>query len=262
MKQPCSEKAQGMIRTILPHPPLAKGGWGDLCVKISKLRKSFCSLFTVHCSLPEGFTLIEILISLTLLTIILGAVYSSFFAVNRAIERFSGVSLKYHEARTALDIMRREVEGAFLKKLQTTNKEENPIQTIFIIEDKDIFGENASRLYLTAFSFKGSGINTISYYVQEKNRILTLVKNESPEFIPLTDKSKIETPDKGYTSELIEGIEGFTVETMFNNQWVKTWDSEETGSIPEMVRLSIDFDDNGKKITLKEYAKPKVGKHL
>ncbi len=229
-----------MTKIIPPHPPI---------------------------SLPQGevargragFTLIEILISLALLTIILGTVYSSFFVVNRAIERFGGVSLKYHEARTALDMMRREVEGAFLEKIQPLKRDEEIIQTTFIIEDKDIFGKNASILHLTTYSFRGSGINTISYYVKEKNRILTLIKYESPEFIPLTDKAKIEMPsDRGYTSGLIEGIEGFTVETMFNNQWVKTWDSKETGSIPEIVRLSIEFDDNGKKVTLTEYAKPKV----
>ncbi len=221
-------------------PPLVRGGWGG-----------------------DGFTLIEILISLTLLAIVLGAVYSSFFAVNRAIERFGGVSLKYHEARTALDMMRREVEGAFIIETKPSKGNNEIIRTVFIIEDKDIFGINASILHFTTYSFRGSGINTISYYVQEKNKILTLMKYEASEFIPLTDKSKIEMPsDKGYTSELIEGIEGFTVETLFNNKWIKTWDSRGSGRIHEMVRLSIDFDDNGKKVTLTEYAKPKVGKKL
>ncbi|MDZ4383099.1 MAG: prepilin-type N-terminal cleavage/methylation domain-containing protein [Thermodesulfovibrionia bacterium] len=144
-------------------------------MKNAHLRKSSRSLFTVHpglalrsgagCSLPNGFTLLEVLLSLTLLTIILGAAYSSFFTIQRAIERFTDVSLKYQDARTALDLMQREIEGALLKNPMSSVRDNND-KTTFIIEDRDIFGKTTSRLHLTAFSFKGSGINTISYFVQ------------------------------------------------------------------------------------------------
>ncbi|MBI4839084.1 MAG: prepilin-type N-terminal cleavage/methylation domain-containing protein [Nitrospirae bacterium] len=80
-------------------------------MKISKSRKSifFNFKFLTFNSRRAGFTLIEVLLSLVLLTVMLGAVYGSFFSVQKALERFNGVSLKYQEARTALDIMRREI---------------------------------------------------------------------------------------------------------------------------------------------------------
>jgi prepilin-type N-terminal cleavage/methylation domain-containing protein len=99
-----------------------------------KRRNGECVIF----NLPKsGFTLIEVLLSLVLLTIILGTVYSSFFTIQRALERFDGVSLKYHEIRSALDVMRREVESAFLYQspfLTSTKK-----QTAFVMKDRDIF---------------------------------------------------------------------------------------------------------------------------
>jgi len=61
---------------------------------------------------------------------------------------------------------------------------------------------------------------------------------------------------------IIEGIENFSVETLYNNRWVRTWDTKQTGSLPEIVRLRIEFDDNGKKVVLTEYARPKIGKQL
>ncbi len=211
----------------------------------------------------SGFTLIEVLLSLVLLTIILGVVYSSFFTVQRALERFDSISLKYHEVRTVLDFMRREIEGALLKNPQPSNPDNNNNQTAFVIEDRDIFGKPASRLHLTAFSFKGSGLNEISYYVQEKDEALILVKTESPLFTLSTDKSQTKAlPSRGYTLEMIEGIEGFTVEMLFNNKWIKTWDTEETGTLPEIVRVSIEFDDKGKKVKLTEYARPRLGRQL
>ena len=193
-----------------------------------------------------GFTLIEVLISLTLLTIVLGAVYSSFFSVQRAIERFDDVSLKYHEARTTLDIMRREIEGAILDKDSEKGKAE------FTIKDRDIFGKSTSVLNLTAFSFRGNNPNTISYFVKENEGQIHLLKTESPSHMLL----------KEYSVEAVEGIEGFTVETLFNNKWVRTWDTTDTDKLPDIVRVSIEFDDNGKTVKLTEYARPKIGKQL
>ncbi len=191
--------------------------------------------------LHSAFTLIEVLISLTLLTIVLGAVYSSFFSVHSVLERFDSVSLKYHEARTALDIMRREIESSLPNNSSKGG-------TAFIIKDRDVLGKNTSSLELTAFSFKGSGLNAVSYYVEEKDGKLNLLRKESPAGIQ----------SREYTMETVEAIEGFTVETLFNNQWVKTW----TGKLPDIVRVGIEFDDNGKKVKLVEYAKPRIGRTL
>lgn len=200
----------------------------------------------------SGFTLIEILISLTLLAIVLGAVYSSFFSVQRLFDRFEGVSLKYHESRMALDIMRREIESALLQNPgppATANDDMMHDRTNFIMRDRDILGKNASELELTAFSFKGGMIDTVSYFVVEKDGKLNLMKKDGP-FGMQSEK---------YEMEMIEGIESFTAETLFNAQWIKTWDAWTTGKLPGVVRLSIEFDDNGKKVKLVEYARPKLG---
>lgn len=198
----------------------------------------------------KGFTLIEVLVSLTLLVIVLGAVYSSFFSVQRAVERFDGISLKYHEARTSLDIMRREIEGALLRNPQV--EDELKAKASFIILDRDLFGKNSSSLEMTSLSFKGSKLNAVSYFVKEENKVLNLLKSEKPAVMQ----------SEGYTVEMIEGIESFTVETLFNNEWVKTWDTANTGQLPDIVRISIEFDDNGKIIKLTEFARPRVGKPL
>ncbi len=217
--------------------------------------------YTIRTHRTGGFTLIEVLISLAILTIILGAAYSSFFTVQRALERYDTVSLKYHETRTALDLMRREIEGAFLKNPGGPGFGKN--QAAFVIEDRDIFGEPTSRLHLTAFSFRGSGLTTLSYYVQENNGSLTLVKDDSPAFRPLTDTVQANTlSGTAYTLEMIEDIEGFTVEILFRNEWVRTWDTKQTGRLPDIVRFSIEFNDNGKQVKLTEYARPRIGKTL
>lgn len=198
----------------------------------------------------SGFTLIEVLISLTLLTVVLGAVYSSFFTVQRALERFDNISLKYHEARTALDIMRREIESSLLKNPES--KDDMLAKTSFIIKDRDIYGKNTSALELAAFSFRGNKLNAISYFVREKDGKFILVKKESPAI----------TGSGGYIVDLIEDIDSFAIETLFNSKWVKTWDTKITGKLPDVVKISLVFSDGVKQVRLIEYAKPKVGKEL
>ena len=62
--------------------------------------------------------------------------------------------------------------------------------------------------------------------------------------------------------EVIEAIDSVSIETLFNDKWVRTWDSKNTGRLPDNVRVTVEFDDNGKKVKLTEYARPKVGKKL
>jgi general secretion pathway protein J len=198
----------------------------------------------------KGFTLIEVLVSLTLLTVILGAVYSSFFSIQRAMERFDKVSLKYHETRTALDMIRREIESSLIKNPR--EKDISKEKASFIIKDRDIFGKSTSSIEFTAFSFRGNNPNTISYFVESKDGKLHLLKTEKP----------LLRSFKKYTVEIVEDIEGFTVETLFNKKWVRTWDTANTGILPELVRISIEFEDNGKIVKLTEYARPRIGRQL
>ncbi len=228
--------------------------------RIKKKTTVHTSYFNLYpCS--NGFTLIEVLIGLVLLTIVLGAVYSSFFTVQKAFERFDGISLKFHEARTVLDLMRRETEGAFLNNSRSADSEDDT--NVFVIEDRDSYGNSTSKLRLTAFSFKGNGIKSVSYYVKEIDKNLVLVKKESTPFKLSAQKNRDKSfPDSGYTYDMMEKIESFTAEALVNNKWIKTWDTRQTGTIPEVIRFSIEFYDKGDKVKLTEYARPKIGRQF
>jgi len=199
------------------------------------------SLQPCNLSSYNGFTLIEVLISLTLLTIILGAIYSSFFVVNRAFDRFDSVSTKYHKARMALDIMRREVEASIFK---------NEKWTSFVIKDRDRFGRTISEIDFASISLSNNMPVRIVYLVDENEGVLRLLKRETP---------MMQTSD-GFTVELIEDIRGFTVETLFGDKWVKTWDTEITNKLPDVLRITIEFSDGGKEVSLTEYARLMTGK--
>ena len=111
-------------------------------------------------------------------------------------------------------------------------------------------------MYFTSFPYRDKNLHVISYSVEESDGKLKLFKMEAPAITLSALFSNL------YKAELMDGIEGFSVETLFNNKWVKTWDASQINDLPDSVRVSIIFNDNGRKVKLTEYAKPRIGKSL
>lgn len=192
----------------------------------------------------NGFTLIEILVAVAILSVVLTAIYSTFFLLHRAVENSDESITKLQEARKALEIIRCELESAVFN--------ENLKDTQIKIKDKDYYSNPASQIIFTTFTSLKPGLSRLSYYIEEKDRRLTLYKKiESG----VSDKTE-------NTAELIEGIEGFLIEAKFEDKWVKTWDTEINNKIPEQIRISLIFKIKDREIILADIAKPMYGRSI
>jgi general secretion pathway protein J len=190
----------------------------------------------------DGFTLLEMLIATALLAIILAALYSTFFLSQRAIDGLDESLIKLQECRNALDVIGREAESLLYTR---TNS-----HSFFKVEDKDIYGKQASRLSFTSFSPLNYGLSAISYYVEEKDGVLTLYKKMENPYKP-------DDTVKGV--DLIEGVGSFTVEVKQGDKWVKTWDTIETGSAPPEIRITITALLKDRPVSLFETVRPMIG---
>jgi general secretion pathway protein J len=191
-----------------------------------------------------GFTLLEILIAVAILAIVLAAVYSTFFLSQRAIEGVDESMLKLQESRRAIDIMRCELDSALYKNTDAA--------TFLQMQDRDIRGKQASQLSFTAFSTLRPGLSRISYYIEENDSKLNLMK-------------KIDSPYSNKETEgvdIIEDLEAFTVEAKYNDKWVKTWDTDVNREIPDEIRIGLTVSIRGKSIMLSDVSKPRIGKPL
>jgi len=191
-----------------------------------------------------GFTLIEVLVAVAILSAVLAAIYSTFFLSHRAIEGMDESLLKLQESRKAIDILRRELDSACYMPGEE--------DTFLKIQDRDIYGRQAAKLTFTTFSTLRPGLSRISYYIEEKDGKLNLYK-------------KIESP---YSTEEIEGVdiiedlEAFTVEAMYNGKWVKTWDTDITKNMPGEIRICLSMMMKGRKVDLFDVSRPMVGKTI
>lgn len=192
----------------------------------------------------KGFTLLEVLIAVTILSIVLTAIYSTFILSNRALKGIDESLLKIQETRKAIDILKRELDSTVYRS--------NNAFTFLKIKDRDIYGKQAAQLTFTTFSPLQPGLSKISYYIEERNKRLYLFKKVSSPY------------DTGETEgfDIIEDLESFTVEALYNNTWVKTWDSDINKGIPEEIRISLSFLAQGREVTIFDISQPKVEKAL
>ncbi len=193
----------------------------------------------------HGFTLLEMLLAIALLSIVLVAIYGTFFVSQKAIEGADDTLVRLQEGRMALDILRRELASAVFSGSNNL--------TLFTMNETDIYDKKVSKLSFTAFSPYIPGLANIEYYVEERNGKLVLLKKINPYW-------NIDTKMKG--AEIIDDIEGFTVESLYNGKWVSIWDTGETGKVPDELRVTITVRINDKLIPLFEIVRPRIGKAI
>lgn len=194
----------------------------------------------------SGFTLLEVLVAMLLLVIVAGALYSSYFSVLRARERADEGGEQRRELRGTLDLLRREIDGAFYR---TDDK-----RLRFVVEDRDIFGKPASTLELvtvappSADERPASDLILVKYGVKERERQLGL-NREATDLLGST---------KPIPYPQMESIEGFLVECYDSGKWVRSWNTELAPKLPERVRITVTVRDGETTADYSVIARPRL----
>jgi general secretion pathway protein J len=195
----------------------------------------------------NGFTLLEVLIAVVLLGILSAALYGSYFGVLRARDRASSGMESRRELGATLDLIRREVSSAQF------NRSDKRLR--FVVEDRDSFGTQSSTLALTTLvptagqNRKESGIVTVTYRIAEKNKQRILTRQERDLFSE--EETVVAYPQ-------MEQITAFLVECYDGSKWVKSWDSAINGTLPKGVRVTVQFEDEGKTVEFSMLSAPRV----
>ncbi|MDD2580391.1 MAG: GspJ family type II secretion system protein [Desulfuromonadaceae bacterium] len=197
----------------------------------------------------SGFTLLEVLIAVILLGILSTALYGSYFSVMRARDRASSGMESRRELGATLDLIRREVSSA---QFNPTDKL-HPLK--FVVEDRDNFGTQSSTLELTTLAppavqnFSESGIVVVTYRIAEKDKKLTLTRQER-------DLFSEDSASRAYPQ--MEQISSFLVECYDGSKWVKSWDTAINNKLPASVRVTIQVEEEGKTSEFTMLSTPRV----
>ena len=193
-----------------------------------------------------GFTLLELLVALSLLVIIAAAVYGSYFTVIRGRDSATAGMESLRETAATLAQLRREISSALYRS--------GDKRLSFVVEDRDQFGKPASNLTFTTLGMTRSGdspssdLREVSYRPREKEGRLLLARSEKELFF------KIEPQQYPQMEEL----EGFLVECDDNGKWVRSWDTTLNGKLPDGVRITLTVKEGEKSISYRAFIRPRV----
>ncbi len=194
----------------------------------------------------SGFTLLELLVALAVASLIVLAVTSTLFSLNRAYETASTGMEQRRALRSTLDLLRRELSATLYKNSDK--------QLRFQVEDRDYYGKPTSTLTFTTLAPPLEGETSdqvrVQYKTEALDKTITLTRASRDFFQQET------TPLKAFP--LLDSLEGFQVECHDGSKWVKSWDTALTNRLPKQVRVTLLLPDNGKTVSYQVTATPRI----
>lgn len=185
---------------------------------------------------PDGFTLVEILLALAILSSILVLLVSSFTGAGRGLEILTDRSGSFRQLRVSMDRVGSELTGAFSSiGLEATT---------FTCKLDRFSGKPASTLIFTAFLLPDvtgarppSDIVRVKYFpkVSEDGSSIELHREQSD--LPFIE-NKIPTSE----SRLATRLQGFQVELYDGTAWQTEWPPQGGGNkwqLPKRVRIVV-----------------------
>jgi general secretion pathway protein J len=195
----------------------------------------------------KGFTLIEVIVTLTILGFILLIIFGAFRLGLSAWERGESTREEFQTARAVSQLISRQLKSAVPYKIKTKKAEgdylafEGKAQSLKLVSALPVKAKRSEGFVYAVYEFKE----------EEKGKGKLILYEER-----VLNKDFFEEPpkeDSGVT--LLEGISEFQFEYLRgedaeksqSEEWVEEWNAKEEKALPKSMRISIALEDkNGK----------------
>ncbi len=179
-----------------------------------------------------GFTLLELLISLTLMSLVTLGVYSALSFGANAIERGESRSIENQRVRAALSLIVRKLKSAYPLMLLVEGK-----RVVYFFGDAEEL-----RFVASADRPEIGGLEKISYFIKEEDGSRGLWMRVSAPTLPadLAEERegslRLETEVLADVDELV--WEYFGKQQTEEEEWHQSWSGEEVQKLPQAIRLA------------------------
>ncbi len=185
----------------------------------------------------EGMTLIEIMVSLAILSLVATLLYGGFVTTSRNKERIEAQLDRSHEIRLGLERVANEMSMAYTSiQRNLLNGAAPPMLTAFVGKPVG----NGTRLDFTSFSHRRLYRNA---HESDQNELSFFVTSDphkpSEKVLARREQRRVDKdPLKGGESQvLIENIKGFKVSFLepLTTEWVDSWDTTQAAMQPNRL---------------------------
>ena len=205
------------------------------------------SLNPVPCALPpeKGFTLLELLCSITILSLVLVSVYGTLNMGSRAWEKGERDIDKIQRMRVVMDLLGREIKSTFPYVVTPSTLDTH--KKFYAFE-----GKRDSISFVSTVPLRGGrkGLSWLTFWVEEDEGLVVVERDALRTDIfkekNFVDKDEIEILDKHVTRMRLEYYELKRVGEEGEGQWKELWDAERKGSLPHAVRVELTFREEGR----------------
>lgn len=192
----------------------------------------------------RGFTLLELLVAVVILSLITMLLYSAFSGMKRSRDGLKRVQDRYREGRVAMNRIVRDLESAYISQHLPLNQALVVQKTAFIGHQ----GSPGDRIDFNSFSniLRDRNSHTsdqveLSYFTSESLDI-----SGTSDLVRRTSEYPDDKPDQGGRIDVVAtDVDLFDLEYLdpTTSQWVDTWDtSQATGQLnrmPLQVRIRL-----------------------
>jgi len=193
----------------------------------------------------RGFTLVELLVAIVVLSLISMLIYSAFASMKRSREGIERVDDRYREGRLAMTRMVRELQSAFISLHAPINSSLLVQKTSFVATT----GTPADRLDFNSFSNRRMDKNS---HISDQCE-LSYFGSQNPELSGVTDLARristqldLEPKKGGRVEVLATDIDLLDLQYLdpLTGNWVETWDTTSTvtgqpARLPVQVRILL-----------------------
>ena len=191
--------------------------------------------------LQSGFTLIEVILAMTIFALMSTVLYAAFALGHSAVEK-SQRSFDKNQKLRAVD----ELLGSYVRSAYPYRSSPQGGTILFV-------GEQADLTFVSSFSLAmgGRGMAKVRlFWKGDENRAGVLrLEEETPVRIPSEDSNEEE--HEGITNGLIvrEGVKDFSITYLDpqsdEDKWEERWDARERNTLPRAVRLKYRSAEGG-----------------
>ena len=181
----------------------------------------------------RGFTLLELLISLTLMSLVTLGVYAALSFGANAIERGESRSIENQRVRAALSLIVRKLKSAYPLMLLVDGK-----RLVYFFGD-----EEELRFVASADRPEIGGLEKVSYFIKEEDGARELWMRISAPTLP-ADLAEEREGSLSLEAEVLSDVDELVWEYFGQRQnedeeaWHESWSGEEEPKLPQAVRLS------------------------
>lgn len=227
--------------------------WLELSMKQETLKELYPDHFSLNpapCSLnPEkGFTLLELVVSIAILSLVMVMIYGSLSMGSRAWEKGEEDIERIQRMRVVMNLLSREIKSAFPYKV--TPSELDTHKEFYAFE-----GKKDSISFVSTVPLKGGrgGLSWLSFWVEGEEGLVVVERDALRSDIfkerNSMDKDEIEVLDANVASMKLEYYElkSGKEEGEGEGDWREYWDPEEERTLPHAVKIALTFEEEGKR---------------